>query len=154
RPPEMRSAATQAGGRGVGESDYFASMTDLMLGLVFIFIIMLMAFALNMREAEHKMSDVAQSLGDANLARRELLRELGRMLEGTLPVSVDEENGTLQLGGDVLFPKGSADAYPEALPKLRMLGAALNLVLPCYADPVPAHCAGTPRARLDALLIE
>ena len=37
------------------EESYFISMTDLMVGLLFIFIIMLMVFALQYREAERKI---------------------------------------------------------------------------------------------------
>jgi hypothetical protein len=36
------------------DESYFISMTDLMVGLLFIFIIMLMVFALQYREAERK----------------------------------------------------------------------------------------------------
>jgi len=143
--------------------NYFASMTDLMLGLLFIFIIMLMAFALNLREAEQKMASATRELTEADLARREMLRDVEKALQSRLPVTVDEENGTLQLGDDVLFPKGSADSYPEALPKLRMLGQALDLVLPCYAipaNPIPgddtplAQCADKRKGRLEAVYIE
>jgi chemotaxis protein MotB len=138
--------------------NYFASMTDLMLGLLFIFIIMLMSFALNLREAEQKMASATRELTEADLARREMLRDIEKALQGSLPVTVDEENGTLQLGNDVLFPKGSADAYPDALPKLRMLGEALDLVLPCYAVPAgdgPAEqCAEKRKGRLEAVYVE
>jgi chemotaxis protein MotB len=87
-----------------------------------------------------------------------MLRDIEKALQGSLPVTVDEENGTLQLGNDVLFPKGSADAYPDALPKLRMLGEALDLVLPCYAVPAgdgPAEqCAEKRKGRLEAVYVE
>ena len=155
---EMAGADMRASRHDAGSGDYFASMTDLMLGLIFIFIIMLMSFALNLREAERKISNVTTELTEADLARREMLREVATILRGVLPVTIDEENGTLQLGGDILFPKGSADAYPEALPKLRMLGYALDRVLPCYAaaaaDPPPGQCAAKRKGRLDAVYIE
>jgi flagellar motor protein MotB len=187
----MRNAAAigRRPRRVEGHSDggnYFASMTDLMLGLLFIFIIMLMAFALNMRDAERKMSDAAsdsavaeqkmsvaasdlaeaqrklseatRELTESDLARREMLRQLAQLLQGQVPVIVDEENGTLQLGDDVLFPKGSADTYPEALPKLRLLAKALDAVLPCYArvgDARPLdYCGATSKGRLEAVYIE
>ncbi|HZT86608.1 MAG TPA: OmpA family protein [Stellaceae bacterium] len=157
----MRSALAGAS-RGVSPhgaegGDYFASMTDLMLGLVFVFVIMLMAFALNFREAEQHMSDATRQLTEADLARRDLLRELAHTLQSVLPVTVDEDNGTLQLGGDILFPKSAADPYPEALPKLRLLGYALDRVLPCYAGGLPAEpedCAKRRKGRLDAVYIE
>lgn len=138
--------------------DYFASMTDLMLGLLFVFIIMLMAFALNLHEAERKMSSATRELSEAHEARREMLHDIASLLQGHLPVTVDEENGTLQLGSDILFPKGSAETYPDALPKLRTLGAALDLVLPCYAvagdGRLPARCAAKHKGRLEAVYIE
>jgi chemotaxis protein MotB len=140
------------------QGDYFASMTDLMLGLIFIFIIVLMSFVLNLHEAEHKLTSTVARLTDADLARREILHDVARILQDALPVTIDEDNGTLQLGGDILFPKGSADAYPEALPKLRLLANALDRVLPCYAvtsDRQPlAQCATKHTGRLDAVYIE
>jgi len=149
--------AIRHAGDGVAGGDYFASMTDLMLGLVFIFIIMLMVIALDLRHAEHKMTDTTSALTEANLARTDLLRDLAKILGGTLPVTIDEENGTLQLGGDILFPRGSADSYPEALPKLRLLAEALDQVLPCYAAaaaPPASSCNIRHPGRLDAIYIE
>jgi chemotaxis protein MotB len=147
-----------ATGTAPGDGDYFAAMTDLMLGLVFVFIIMLMAFSLNLRQAEHKITVATQALTDADLVRSDMLHDLARTLQRVLPVTVDDTDGTLQLGGDVLFPKGSADAYPDALPKLQLLGYALAQVLPCYAvtpqAPPPARCAGKRQGRLDAVYIE
>lgn len=143
---------------GADQGDYFASMTDLMLGLIFVFIIMLMGFVLNLHDAERKLSTTEKELTDTGRARREMLREIAEILEGTLPVTLDEDNGTLQLGGDILFPKGSADAYAEAVPKLRMLGYALDRVLPCYAVGVDERprdpCVNKYKARLDAVYIE
>jgi flagellar motor protein MotB len=145
------------GGENTG-GDYFASMTDLMLGLLFIFIIMLMAFALNLHEAEHRMSSAAKQLTEADMARRDMLHDIAVALQGRLPVTIDEENGTLQLGDDVLFPQGSADTYPEALPKLKFLADALDAVLPCYAvgnaDRPADACAGKRHGRLEAVYIE
>jgi chemotaxis protein MotB len=158
----MRSATAgvKRGSRaGSGDSgEYFASMTDLTLGLIFIFVIVLMGFALNLRQAEHRLTEARRELTETDLARRDLLRDLAQTLQRVLPVTVDEDNGTLQLGGDILFPKGSADPYPEALPKLRSLGYALDRVLPCYAaagdEPPPARCARGRKGRLDAVYIE
>jgi chemotaxis protein MotB len=158
----MRRIAAGAAGRTRreegGQGDYFASMTDLMLGIIFIFIIMLMAFSLNLRDAERKMSDATREITEADLARREMLHDVAKILNGALPITIDEADGTLQLGGDVLFPQGSADAYPEALPKLRMLAYALDRVLPCYAvdgaQRRPDQCKGKHKGRLDAVYVE
>ena len=138
--------------------DYFASMTDLMLGLLFVFIIMLMAFALNLHEAERKMSEATKDLTESDLARREMLKDIEQMLKGQVPVTIDEQNGTLQLGGDILFPKGAADVFPDALPKLKTLAYALDIVLPCYSVPGDDRpldrCATKRKARLEAVYVE
>jgi chemotaxis protein MotB len=42
------------------KESYFVSMTDLMVGLLFIFIIMLMVFALQYREAERTNIEAEQ----------------------------------------------------------------------------------------------
>lgn len=158
----MRRMISMAAARGRRQSaepgDYFASMTDLMLGLVFVFIIMLMGFVLNLHAAAQKpvAPVTVVALPEADLARRELLHDMARLLQGTLPVTIDENDGTLRLGGDILFPRGSADAYPEALLKLQRLAAALGEVLPCYAvaiAPSP-QCASKHEGRLDAVYIE
>jgi len=152
------ASARHARPQGGGEGDYFASMTDLMLGLIFVFIIMLMGFVLNLHEAGQKLDTTVSELTESDQARREMLRDLVRALDSALPVTIDEANGTLQLGGDVLFPKGAADAYPEALPKLALLAKALNRVLPCYAlagdHRAPEGCNAQHKGRLDAVYIE
>lgn len=151
--------------RDNADHDYFASMTDLMLGLVFVFIVVLMVDALDLRQAPPVKSQVAapvattmpSAVTEADLARRDLLHAIAKVLEGTLPVTIDEENGTLRLGSDVLFPIGSADPYPSALPKLRLLAAALDKVLPCYAVAAnfdAAACDYRHMGRLDAVYIE
>jgi flagellar motor protein MotB len=145
--------------------DYFASMTDMMLGLVFIFIVILMVVAGDLRRpqsaeaaAVQPATQIVSDLTETNLARRDLLRDIAKNLDGILPVMIDEENGTLQLGGDILFPTASADPYPAALPKLRVLAAALAKVLPCYAGPantaVAPSCDNHHKGRLDAVYIE
>jgi chemotaxis protein MotB len=179
RPNAMATgrASRRGGGAAHGEAahsnsggDYFASMTDLMLGLVFIFVIVLMVFALELREAEQRvatteqrMTSAVSSLTESNLARSDLLEALARMLAGKLPVTIDAQDGSLQLGGDILFPSGSADVYPEALPKLALLGEALAKVLPCYSSAASgaaplsqgvAACGLHHRGRLDAVYIE
>lgn len=156
----------RAGHQDTGAThDYFASMTDMMLGLVFIFIVILMVIVGDLRRPQpteiasvQPEPEVVSDLTEANLTRRDLLRDIAKILDSALPVSIDEENGTLQLGGDILFPTGSADPYATALPKLQLLAGALDKVLPCYAGradgaAAPA-CDNRHGSRLDAVYIE
>ena len=150
-----------------GGGDYFASMTDLMLGLVFVFIVVLMVVSLDMRATQPQpaaapvvtpVPEKLPEIAETNAARRDMLHDIATILAGKLPVTIDEQNGTLQLGGDILFPTGSTDPLPDALPKLRLLAEALDKVLPCYS--VAADVATAPvcnlrhHGRLDAVYIE
>src|SRR5918911_2945414 len=56
-------------GRLPGEEDsYLASVSDLMVGMLFVFIIMLMAFALNFRTAEQEAAQTRSQLDQARTA--------------------------------------------------------------------------------------
>lgn len=61
----MAGPGTRGGGGEGGEDSYLASVSDLMVGLLFVFIIMLMAFALNLRSAEEGASHTRTELEDA-----------------------------------------------------------------------------------------
>jgi len=61
---------------GDGEN-YFVSMTDMMVGLLFIFIILLMSFALMFRQ----QTDVQQSVTAKQLKKIEVAEEVGRTLD-------------------------------------------------------------------------
>jgi chemotaxis protein MotB len=67
-----------AAGRGPGgeEEGYLASVSDLMVGMLFVFIIMLMAFALNFRSAEER---VAEGRDELEAERRTAARERDRL---------------------------------------------------------------------------
>jgi flagellar motor protein MotB len=61
--------AAKGGGRHAEDESYFVSVSDLMVGLLFLFIIILMAFALNFRSAE----DAAEETLDALTKERNVL---------------------------------------------------------------------------------
>jgi chemotaxis protein MotB len=87
---------------GEEEESYFMSMTDVVIGLLFIFIIMLMFFAMRFQEASHKQEEVTQKqeevtqkqeevtqkqneliddLTDAEATRSSILEEIGSLLQ-------------------------------------------------------------------------
>lgn len=55
-------SAARKGGRPAEDESYFVSVSDLMVGLLFVFIIILMAFALNFRSAEDAAKATLESL--------------------------------------------------------------------------------------------
>ena len=108
------------------EENYFVSMTDMMVGLVFIFIIMLMFFAL-------QFQDITDHMTGADRERAEILKQLQHTLkEKGVEVTIDTQNGILHLPDAILFDRGKADLKAEGQVAIGHLADALNEVLPCY----------------------
>ena len=146
-------ATTKA--RAREEESYFISMTDMMIGLLFIFIIMLMYFAL-----QYKDSD--QQLRTADVTRTEILQKLEKALKDQgVEVQIDTETGVLRLPDDVLFNRGEAKPKAEGIDDLEKLAGALANIIPCYAfhpsEPRPGHCnekSHTEDHKIELLYIE
>jgi chemotaxis protein MotB len=136
----------------VEEENYFVSMTDMMVGLVFIFIVLLMYYALQFR-------DVTDQLTGANQTRTEILETLEQSLkEKGVEVTLDTANGVLRLPDAILFDSGIAELKPEGVFAVQKLGEALTEVLPCYTDTIgavqrPGSCPDTPH-RIESVYIE
>ncbi len=105
-------------------------MTDLMVGMLFIFIIMLMSYALNLKEGQQDLERKEQITQEANA---QFLRDLQRRLrELGVTVEIDEREGTLTLAENLLFRKAKAHVTPEGEVVVRKLAHALTETLPCY----------------------
>jgi chemotaxis protein MotB len=142
----------------VKEDSYLASLSDLMVGLLFIFIIILMAFALNLREAESEHNQVVDHLTNNSAVQKSILHNIEQKLQqqGVL-VHVDAENGVLRLSEALLFDSGQASFRPEGQKAIRALALILAEILPCYAlAPMgerPINCVDS-GANLEAVFIE
>ncbi|WP_353571650.1 OmpA family protein [Candidatus Albibeggiatoa sp. nov. BB20] len=156
------------------EDSYLASLSDLMVGLLFIFIIILMAFALNLREAEsqsdaeakqsqdekHSLERIVDRITDNKIVQQLMLSEIETELDGQgVRVLIDMENGVLRLPESLLFDSGEATFRPEGQRTIKELSAVLAKILPCYAiaplDEMPVHCGTSDKtARLEAIFIE
>lgn len=146
------------------DDSYFVSMTDLMVGMLFIFIIMLMAFALSFREAQQEQKNINQeqktinevSLGSRK-ARDVILDNLkDRLDKRGVEVIIDKENGVLRLEADVLFEKGSSNLTANGEIIIGHVAIALEEVVPCYAKSntglsLDCPIVGTP---LEAVFVE
>src|SRR5215471_18933295 len=96
---------------------YFASMTDVVIGLLFIFIIMLMFFAMRFQEATQqkheetqrqieinkKQDDLISDLTDAENTRTAILEEIGNMLQKKgISVKIVRDEGILRFPEEIL----------------------------------------------------
>ncbi len=133
--------------------DYLVSVSDMMAGLLFVFIITLMVFVMNFQGATDSLTNTEQ-LREGML--EQIADELSRRGVRVLLV---EDHGVLRLTeNEILFSSGSADLRNEDLPRLAVLGEVLETVLACYAgratDPPPALCRDAQPGRLEAVFLE
>ncbi len=144
---------------GEADENYFISMTDLMIGMLFVFIIMLMAFTLNLRNAQQAQESINAELTGARQARDHMLDNIRRTLEARgVKVEIDRESGVLRLKADLLFEQGQPQLTRAGQALIGQVADALTLVLPCYAN-TPGHersadCPVFSGGRLEALYVE
>lgn len=131
-------------------------MADMMVGLLFIFIILLLYFALQFRQT-------TQTLTGANETRRELLQTLKERLDRrlrpyNLTVRIDSETGILSLPNSILFDTGQFELSRQGVEAIAIVADELSAVLPCYSEspPLGLVCTGRNSAanKLDAIFIE
>ena len=124
-------------------------MTDLMVGLVFVFIILLMYFAM-------QFQDVTEELTGANKTRTEILEQLQKTLkERGVEVVIDLQDGVLRLPDSILFDSGQSVLKPQGRDAVAQLADALNDVLPCYTEGIPksSTCPASEH-RIESVYIE
>lgn len=105
------------------DGGYLASASDLMIGLLFIFIILVVVLALEQRAALIRVGDPRGSVTSA----------IGEGIKAAMPgVQVNPETGVISLPEDVLFEVGKAEIRDPG--QLKLAEAVKHLVdlLPCY----------------------
>lgn len=111
------------------EESYFVSMTDMMVGLLFIFILMLMYFALQYQKTTAQLTNANQTRGEILVKIEESLKEQG------FKVEISPESGILRLNEKVLqFSTDSAVVESQYHGVITALANALGDVLPCYSN--------------------
>lgn len=133
------------------EESYFVSMADMMVGLLFIFIILLLYFALQFRQTTDTLTGAGQT-------RTELLKTLERDLKAKgLKVTVDTRTGVLRLPDNILFETGAYELSLQGKNAVGIVAGELAMVLPCYTDILPGgpRCKGKMAShRVDSIFIE
>jgi len=137
--------------RAERSESYYVSITDMLIGLLFLFIIMLMYFALQLQKTN-------EDLVTSDQTRNELLKKVAEyMLSHDVKAEVDFSAGVLRLPNEILFERGSDAPKPAGVLALQVLGDALESHLPCYshrlATPRPTNCGATEH-HIEAIFIE
>jgi chemotaxis protein MotB len=160
-----------------GGENYFVSMTDMMVGMLFIFIILLMSFALLFRQQtdvtnetrtskirhaneieqklenlEKKITQQIDQIRQATLLRQKLLREIDAQLRREdLIVQVDESNGVLHLTEDTIrFRQNDASLSDGARQNVGKIARVLARVLPAYISCLKGVSGGSCQDRTNA----
>ena len=146
------------------DEGYFVSMTDMIVGLLFIFIIMLMFFAMRFQEATKRQDDVTQKqdamiekLTDSERTRSEILENIGQFLQSRgINVVILKDEGVLRLPEDILFSKANWDLNSKGIDAVKTLADALDQVLPCYTIGTRSRDEGCPKldSKIEAIFIE
>ena len=138
------------------EESYFVSMADMMVGLLFIFVILLVYFALQFRQT-------TETLTGAGETRREILETLKTRLDQrlkpyNLQVQINTETGVLTLPDSILFDTAQFRLRPDGEKAVEIVADELATVLPCYTDRLEGAPACTLRDqaanKIDAIFIE
>jgi chemotaxis protein MotB len=146
------------------EESYFVSMTDVVIGLLFIFIIMLMFFAMRFQEATQeqkkateKQNVLIDDLSDAEKARSDLLEGMGKFLKDAgMHVIVVKNEGILRIPEEILFETSEWELNKKGSEAVQTVAKALDLVLPCYTVGPRSKTDGCPatKAKVEAIFIE
>lgn len=137
------------------EESYFVSLNDLLVGMLFVFIILLMIFALNYQKEEQRLNELLEGRENQRTGL------LGRFEEGLnaagTPVEINEKTGELYLGDSVVFDSGLAELKPEGRKHLRAIAKMLARDLPCYGGPsgrASFNCSDDAKPILEAVYVE
>lgn len=140
-----------------GESDYMTSASDLMIGILFIFIVMVMVLLIRPPPASEPINQPTAAPVDP-LA--DIVRIIGDELKNAgIPVTIDPASGVISLPSDILFSVGRSDLAPDGVHALQVIAVKLKQILPCYVysqrQNLPTDCPVNPmRVDIETLLIE
>jgi len=138
---------------------FFTSFTDLLVGIIFIFMLLLMVFALNYKQAETTNKEAVETLVTTEELREELLKAIAsRMQEEGTNVTLDLDNGIVRLPEDLLFASGQWQLSEEGTAFLGKLAGVMMNTVPCSVASrkgVKIDCTILRRSTLlDSILIE
>ena len=134
--------------RGDHEESYFVSMTDMMVGLVFVLMVMLVYYALQYKTTTNELTDT-------KIQRAKVLEDIqARLKKENVQVVIDTDSGVLRLPEDVLFDKGSDQVKPGGQEVLRKVGLAIQAEAPCYTALTPPPGCPSTKSGLESVFVE
>ena len=119
------------------QGSYLISVSDIMVGLLFIFIIILVYFASTALDTKIKANETVEMLRGARAARTHILNAISSyLIDNNIEIIIDQKNGILRLPeGTVSFRHGSVEFTDlQSERNLEKIAEALFCILPCYVN--------------------
>ena len=133
---------------------FFISLTDIMVGVLFLFIIAVMFFALRLEHATTRGVKLVAALTTTETVRATVLASLQDDLASRgIQAMTNPRQGVLSLPESILFDKNKAELSRHGEEIATVLAQSLYKTLACYTGMPPAECSGTSPA-IEAVLIE
>ena len=133
---------------------YQASISDLMSGLVFIFIITIVMFVIKFSDVTEKKSKALSEYSEIHEARSRLLKKLKQSLKVSgVDVMIDYENGILRLPEKTLFKSGESELKLVGRKAIRALSSNIKTLLNCKKPKIKKLCDGKV-LKIEAIFIE
>ena len=133
-----------------------ASSSDLMVGVLFIFIILIAVIALLKKQQDAAVADVIQRSSDP---RGFVTERIGRVIKQvSADTEVDPTTGVISFPEKVLFSLGSMTLTPAGLEALSQISQQLDQNLPCFVakpEPTPdCNSVNPDRHTIETIFIE
>lgn len=117
------------------DESYFASFTDMLVGILFIFIILLVMVARNYQAQQQESREAVETVTRMIESRNIVLNEIKKSLEKLgVKVEIDLEQGILRMPESILFDKGSDSITSAGKLALSKLASTLTTYLPCISN--------------------
>lgn len=153
-----RHAARESMSTGDSDGGYLASASDLMIGLLFVFIILVVVLALEQRRQQLQIDAERASLLGAGDPRGSVTSAIGDGIRAAMPnVRIDRESGVISLPEDVLFDLGRAELSAQGRDAIASAVTHLARLLPCYvaSHRIKSGCNSNPHGHeIETVFIE
>lgn len=128
----MSLRALRGRGRRIDEENpYWISFSDIMAGLLVIFILASLALILELTKTRTDIDDNIRELAQAEEARRQILREIQRELESVnIRVEVVDNDSVLRIPSETLtFQSNRHDILPDYIHSVLEIGRVLHAAI-------------------------
>jgi flagellar motor protein MotB len=135
------------------QDTYFISLNDLLVGLLFIFIVLLMTYSLIFQDSVDRLKQQLTERVDMRTQLLERIRD--DLVQAGYEAEVIPGEGVLRLPEGVLFAPGQASLGDRARGALSIIAEALRKELPCFgANRNDQTCRDNTGPILEAVYIE